>query len=208
MYIFSPYTPSRALTIDQSSQHSQSQFPIMHRSLPFLLAAAATTLAQIPTNLSFKTLVTDYLPFISLNTEYILNDTIARAQLANALKDPVTISLTLNTPFTQYIATPPPSAAAGAIEAASAANATLNSDLFQYLQVDGLHPSTSFDGTNLLTTRLTAAPFNLTTQGNKIEVFRNKIAFYIGTGIGFKSNVLIPVCLAPPSPISSSYASS
>lgn len=75
----------------------------------------------------------------------------------------------------------------------------MNSDLFQYLQVDGLHPSTSFNGTTFLTTRLTAPPFNLTSQGNKIEVFRNGTAFYVGTAIGFKSNVLIPVYLPPTS---------
>lgn len=165
----------------------------MHYSLPLLLSIAATAIAQIPTNLPFKTLVQEYLPFISLNTEYVLNDTVASAQLANAPHDPVTIFLTLNTPFQQFIVTPPPSPAAGKIEAASASNATLNSDLFQYLQVDGLHPSSSFNGTDFLTTRLTAPPFNLTRHGNKIEVFRNETAFYIGTGNGFKSNVLIPV---------------
>ncbi|KAK4691082.1 hypothetical protein P7C71_g5842, partial [Lecanoromycetidae sp. Uapishka_2] len=169
----------------------------MHRFIPLLLSIAAITTAQIPTNLPFETLVNQYLPFISINTDYILNDTVASAQLSNAPNDPVTIFLTLNTPFQQFTAAAPPSPAAGALEAASASNATFNSDLFQYLQVDGLHLSTDFNGTYFLTTRLTAPPFNLTTQGNKIEVFRNETAFYVGTGIGFKSNVLIPVRPSP-----------
>ena len=155
---------------------------------------AATSMAQIPTNLTFHKLTTQYLPFVSLNTAYIFNDTRASQQLANAVDNPVTIFLSLNTPFQQFEATPPPSAAAGQIEAASVTNAALNSDLFQYLQLDGLHRSTSFKGKAFMSTRFNDTKYENVTGGQKIEVFRNETAFYIGTGIGFKSNVVIPVC--------------
>ena len=80
---------------------------------------AAVTIAQIPTNLTFHDLTTKYLPFVSINTAYIFNDSRASQQLADAVINPVTIFLSLNTPFQQYEATPPPNDAAGQIEAAS-----------------------------------------------------------------------------------------
>ena len=166
----------------------------MYRSIAFSVAMAASSMAQIPTNLTFQELTTQYLPFISINTAYILNDTRASQQLANAINSPVTIFLSLDTPFQQFEATPPPSGAAGQIEAASATNAALNSDLFQYLQLDGLHPSTSFNGTSFVRTRFNDTQYEQVTSGQRIEVFRNETAFYVGTGIGFKSNVLILVC--------------
>lgn len=155
---------------------------------------AATSMAQIPTHLTFHELTTQFLPFISINTAYIFNDTRASQQLANAVENPVTIFLSLNTPFQQYEATPPPNKAAGQIEGASATSVALNSDLFQYLQLDGLHPSASFNGTSFMRTRFNDTQYEHVTGGQKIEVFRNQTAFYVGTGIGFKSNVLIPVC--------------
>ena len=155
---------------------------------------AAVSVAQIPTNLTFHELATQYLPFISTNTEYIFNDTRASQQLANAVDNPVTIFLSLNLPFQQFLATPPSSRAAGEIEAASVANVALNSDLFQYLQLDGLHRSTSFKGANFMTTRFNDTKFEHVTGGQKIEVFRDETAFYVGTGINFKSKVVIPVC--------------
>lgn len=164
----------------------------MYRYIAFSLAMAATSMAQIPTNLTFHQLTSQYLPFISINTAYILNDTSASQQLADAVDNPVTIFLSLNTPFQQYEATPPPSGAAGQIEAASVTNAALNSDLFQYLQLDGLHLSTSFNGTSFMRTRFNDTQYEHVTGGQSIEVFRNETAFYVGTGIGFKSNVLIP----------------
>lgn len=173
----------------------------MYRSVIFSLAMAASSMAQIPTNLTFHELTTRYLPFISINTAYILNDTRASQQLANAINDPVTIFLSLDTPFQQFEATPP-SGAAGQIEAASATSAALNSDLFQYLQLDGLHRSTSFNGTSFMTTRFNDTQYEHVTLGQRIEVFRNETAFYVGTGIGFKSNVLIPAC-APTSAVRS-----
>ena len=93
----------------------------MYRHLTLVLAIASTTLAQIPTNTSFQDL-TSYLPFISINTAYIANDTRASAQLANALANPVTIFLNLDVPFTQFIAGPLPSEVAGQIEGANIAN--------------------------------------------------------------------------------------
>lgn len=164
----------------------------MYRYVALSLAMAATSMAQIPTNLTFHELTTQYLPFISLNTAYIFNDTRASQQLANAVDNPVTIFLSLNTPFQQFEATPPPSGAAGQIEAASVTSAALNSDLFQYLQLDGLHRSTSFNGTSFMRTRFNDTQYEHVTGGQNIEVFRNETAFYVGTGIGFKSNVLIP----------------
>lgn len=168
----------------------------MFRYVVFSLAMGITSMAQIPTNLTFHELTTQYLPFISINTAYIFNDTRASQQLANAVDNPVTIFLSLNTPFQQFEATPPPSNAAGQIEAASVASAALNSDLFQYLQLDGLHHSTSFNGTSFMRTRFNDTQYEHVTGGQKIEVFRNETAFYVGTGIGFKSNVLIPACIS------------
>ena len=165
----------------------------MYRSVAITLALAATSMAQIPTNLTFHELTTQYLPFISINTAYIFNDTRASQQLANAVDDPVTIFLSLNTPFQQFAASPPPSGAAGQIEAASVTSAALNSDLFQYLQIDGLHPSTSFNGKSFVRTRFNDTRYEHVTGGQRIEIFRNETAFYVGTGIGFKSNVVIPV---------------
>ena len=166
----------------------------MYRYVAFSLAVAATSMAQIPTNLTFRELTTQYLPFISINTAYIFNDTRATQQLANAINDPVTIFLSLDLLFQQFEATPPPNSEAGRIETASVTNAAVNSDLFQYLQLDGLHRSTSFNGKSFMKTRFNDTQYEQVTGGQKIEVFRNKTAFYVGTGIGFKSNVMIPVC--------------
>ncbi|CAF9906920.1 hypothetical protein IMSHALPRED_005392 [Imshaugia aleurites] len=151
---------------------------------------AAVTIAQIPTNLTFHDLTTKYLPFVSINTAYIFNDSRASQQLADAVINPVTIFLSLNTPFQQYEATPPPNDAAGQIEAASVTSVALNSDLLQYLQIDGLHRSTSFNGTSFMRTRFNDTQYEHVTGGQNIEVFRNETAFYVGTGIGFKSNDL------------------
>ena len=166
----------------------------MYRYFAFSLAVAATTVAQIPTNLTFQQLTTQYLPFVSINTDYIFNDTRASRQLANAVNDPVTIFLSLNTPFEQFLATPPPSAAAGQIETDSSTNADLNSDLFQYLQLDGVHLSATFNGTSFMRTRYQDDRFEDVIGGQNVEIFRNESAFFVGTGIGFKSNVVIPAC--------------
>ena len=168
----------------------------MYRYFAFSLAVAATAVAQIPTNLTFHQLTTQYLPFVSINTAYILNDTRASEQLANATNDPLTIFLSLNTPFEQFAATPPPSVAAGQIETASATNADLNSNLFQYLQLDGIHLSATFNGTSFMRTRFKNYLYENVIGGQNIEVFRNESAFFVGTGIGFKSNVVIPACIS------------
>ena len=165
----------------------------MYRHVAFSLAFAATSMAQIPTNLTFHELTTQYLPFISINTDYIFNDTRASQQLANAKNDPVTIFLSLNIPFEQFLNTPPPNQAAGEIEKASQVDATANSDLFQYIQLDGLHRSTSFSGTSILKTRFNDTQREHVTGGQKLVVYRNDTSFYMETGIGFKSNVVIPV---------------
>ena len=166
----------------------------MYRYVAFSLAMAAASVAQIPTTLTFHDLTTKYLPFISINTAYIFNDTRASQQLANAVEHPVTIFLSLDLPFQQFEAIPPSNSAAGQIEAASIANVALTSDLFQYIQLDGLHPSTSFKGASFMRTRFNDTKYENVTGGQNIEVFRNATVFYVGTGIGFKSNVLIPVC--------------
>ena len=166
----------------------------MYRPIAFLPAMAVISMAQIPTNLTFHKLTTQYLPFISINTACIFNDTRASHQLANAVTSPVTIFLSLNIPFQQFAATPPSSGAAGQIEAASQSDAVLNSDLLQYLQLDGLHHSTSFNGTSFMRTRFNDTQYEHVTGGQVIEVFRDETKFYVGTGIGFKSNVLIPAC--------------
>ena len=166
----------------------------MYRYFAFSLALAATTVAQIPTDLTFHQLTTQYLPFISINTDYIFNDTHASEQLANATNDPVTIFLSLNTPFQQLLATPPPSVAAGQIETKYSTNADLNSNLLQYLQLDGIHLSATFNGTSFMRTRFKNYLYEVVIGGQNIEVFRNESAFFVGTGIGFKSNVVIPAC--------------
>ena len=166
----------------------------MYRYFAFSLAVAATTVAQIPTTLTFHQLTTQYLPFVSINTDYIFNDTRASEQLANATNDPVTIFLSLNLAFEQFLATPPPDAAAGQIETSSATSVDLNSDLFQYLQLDGVHLSTTFNQTTFMRTRFRDHRYENVIGGQNIEIFRNESAFFVGTGIGFKSNVVIPAC--------------
>ena len=168
----------------------------MYRYVAFSLAVAATTVAQIPTNLTFHELTTQYLPFVSTNTDYIFNDTRASEQLANATNDPVTIFLSLNLPFEQFLATPPPSAAAGQIETSSATSVDLNSDLFQYLQLDGIHLSTTFNQTSFMRTRFRDHRYENVTGGQNIEIFRDEITFWVGTGIGFRSYVVIPACIS------------
>ena len=43
-------------------------------------------------------------------------------------------------------------------------------------------------------TRFNDTQYEHVSGGQNIEVFRSETAFYVGTGIGFKSNVLIPAC--------------
>ena len=162
----------------------------MLQYLVLALAMAAVGLAQIPTDLPFQRL-TEYYPFISLSAAPIANDTRASENLASP--NSTTIFLSLNAAFEQFLAQPPSSPAAGQIESVNFANPALTSDLFQYLQLDGLRPSTSFNGTSFVTTRLNNSTYNHVSGGAKIQVFRNETAFYIKTGINFKSNVVIPV---------------
>ena len=168
----------------------------MYRYFAFSLAVAATTVAQIPTDLTFHQLTTQYLPFVSINTDYIFNDTRASEQLANATDDPVTIFLSLNLAFEQFLATPPPSAAAGQIETSSSTSVDLNSDLFQYLQLDGVHLSNTFNQTSFMRTRFRDQRYENVTGGQNIEIFRDEITFWVGTGIGFRSYVVIPACIS------------
>lgn len=162
----------------------------MHPLPILLLTLSATALAQFPVNLSFVELTSQYLPFISLNTAYVANDTLASSRLANASYHPVTIFLSLDLPFFQFLAEPPSTPAAGQVEQAHYGNPSSNADVLQYLQLDGIHKSTSFNGTSFVKTRLQ----NKVSGGAKLKVSRNATSFYIESGLGFVSNVLIPVC--------------
>ena len=162
----------------------------MFQYVAFSLAMAAATMAQIPTNLTFRELTTQYLPFVSIHTGYIFNDTRASHQLANAVDNPVTIFLSLDIPFQQFIAVPQPE-----IEKTTVADAALSSDTLQYFQLDNIQKSASFvEGKTFPITRFNDTKYEHVTKGQAMEVFRNATAFYVETGIGFKSNVIIPVC--------------
>ena len=156
----------------------------MHLHLPLLLTlSAALTTAQgppnstslLPTDASFNDLIS-YLPFISTTTSYLLADPRASNQLAQAPLNPVTVFINLNVPFQQFLAIPL-TGAAGEIETANVNNAVLTSDLFQYLQVDGVRASNTFNGTEFLQTRFNDTTYMNVTGGQRIEVFRNETSF-------------------------------
>ena len=56
-------------------------------------------------------------------------------------------------------------------------NEALQSDLLQYLQIDGVRPSTAFNGTQFLQTRFNDKTYENVTGGERIEVFRNETSF-------------------------------
>ena len=156
----------------------------MHPYLPLLLTLSATlTAAQgtpnstslLPTNASFNELIS-YLPFISTTTSYLLTDPRASNQLAQAPSNPVTVFINLDVPFQQFLATQL-TGTAGQIENASINNAALNSDLVQYLQVDGVRATSSFSGAEFLQTRFNDTTYMNVTGGQRIEVFRNETSF-------------------------------
>ncbi|KAK0512155.1 hypothetical protein JMJ35_005283 [Cladonia borealis] len=172
----------------------------MHLYLPLLFTLSATlttaqltpnSTSQLPTNASFQDLIA-YLPFINTTASFFLADPRASNQLATAPSNPVTIFIDLDLPYQQFLETPLPPGLAGETENASVSNEALQSDLLQYLQIDGVRPSTTFNGTQFLQTRFNDTTYENVTGGERIEVFRNETNFYIGTGINFKSNVLIP----------------
>ena len=53
----------------------------------------------------------------------------------------------------------------------------LTSDLLQYLQVDGVRASGTFDGAEFLQTRFNDTTYMNVTGGQRIEVFRNETNF-------------------------------
>lgn len=162
----------------------------MHLVAILLLALGATALARIPTDLSFVELTFRYLPFVSLNTAYLANDNLASHQLANARNDPVTIFLSPDLPFLQFLAEPPLNTAASRVEQARYEDPQFSEKLLQYSQLDGAHKSTSFNGTSFLTTRLKN---EATGYRAKMKVFRNATNFYVKPGLGYVSNVLVRV---------------
>ena len=56
-------------------------------------------------------------------------------------------------------------------------NEALQSDLLQYLQIDGVRPSTTFNGLQFLQTRFNDTTYENVTGGERIEVFRNEKSF-------------------------------
>lgn len=167
----------------------------MFRSTGLILVGAlfgAVSHAQIPNDLSFADLA-KYLPYASASTGVILNSPALAAQVAAASNN-ITIFLTFDIPLQQFIATPPApgvSPAALAIEAANAKNPTLNTNLFQFLQLQGLYSANALNGTNFFPTAFTSGPYNHISGGQKLGVFKNSTNFYIRSGIDFSSNVLI-----------------
>ena len=161
----------------------------MHLYLPLLLTLSATLTTaqlgpqlglnstfQLPTNASFHDLVA-YLPFVNITTSYFLADPRASNQLATAPSNPVTVFLVLDLPFQQFLETLLPPGLGGEIETASINNVPLSSDLLQYLQVDGVRASTTFNGTQFLQTRFNDTTYENVTGGQRIEVFRNETSF-------------------------------
>ena len=60
---------------------------------------------------------------------------------------------------------------------ANSDNGALTSDLLQYLQVDRVRASTTFNGTQFLQTRFNDTTYENVTGGQRIEVFRNETSF-------------------------------
>ena len=157
----------------------------MHLYLPLLLTLSATLTTaqlapistfQLPINASFRDLIA-YLPFVNITASDFLADPRASNQLATAPSDPVTVFFTSDLPFPQFLETPLPPGVAGETETASLNNGALDSDLFQYLQVDGARASTTFNGTQFLQTRFNDTTYENVTGGQRIEVFRNETRF-------------------------------
>ena len=157
----------------------------MHLYLPLLLTLAATLVTaqlppystfQLPTNASFHDLIA-YLPFVNITASYFLSDPRASIQVATAPSNPVTVYIPLDLPFQQFLATPLPPGVAGETETANINNGVLNSDLWQYLQIDGARASTTFNGTQFLQTRFNNTTYENVTGGQRIEVFRNETSF-------------------------------
>lgn len=67
--------------------------------------------------------------------------------------------------------------AAGQIEMMSFNNTMLTSDLLQYLMVDGVRDSGSFEGAEFLQTRFVDERFVNVTGGQRLGVFRNESSF-------------------------------
>lgn len=162
----------------------------MHLYLPLLLTLSATLVTaqldpnstyqlstfQLPSNASFHDLIA-YLPFINVTASFFLSDARASNQLATALSNPVTVFINLDLPYQQFLASPLPPGIAGEIENASVNNGALTSGLLQYLQIDGVRPSTTFNGTEFLQTRFNDTTYENVTGGERIEVFRNETSF-------------------------------
>ena len=157
----------------------------MHLYLPLLLTLSATlttaqltpnSTSQLPTNASFGELIA-YLPFVSITASYFLADPRASNQLATAPSNPVTVFINLDLPFQQFLETPLTPGVAGETETANIDNGALTSDLLQYLQIDGVRPSTTFNGTQFLLTRFNDTMYENVTGGQRIEVFRNETSF-------------------------------
>ncbi|MCJ1339964.1 hypothetical protein MMC09_005256 [Bachmanniomyces sp. S44760] len=161
----------------------------MRPSLFLLGASAGLTLAQIPPNLDFADF-TKYLPFCSNSLSYMLNSSVNPTTYANA--DGLTVFLTLDFPFFEFLAKGLPGGVIGQIETKNLANIELLDGLFSLFQVPGQYPSASINGTEFLTTRFTDPKYNFVTGGAKLLVHRDATSFYIKTGLNLISDVVIP----------------
>ncbi len=144
----------------------------------------------------FFKLIDIFFPFLSISTTFLRADARARGQLQFVRINPVTIFLPLDFAFQQFAISSAPGTRADMFERASFTNPKSNSDLYQYLQLSGLYPPRILNGTKFLPTRLSGESCGVT-GGAKLKIFRDSKSFWIQTGFGRVSNVIIPVSALP-----------
>ena len=154
-------------------------------SFVFIIAIVQIVQAQIPSNVTFEQLGKSYLPDLSDNIEFILADPITSDQLARAETNSVTIFISNESLVWQAVLMPPWRPEDELSEQVH--------DLFQYMQVDGVHKSTSFNGTETLQTRFIDSSLSEMKRNTSLLVFRNDTEFWVKSGSGAIANVTVPV---------------
>ena len=161
----------------------------MFRLTPFVVITAIVqiVLAQIPSNVTIPFNVTleqlgkTYLPYLSENIEFLLSDPNTSDQLARAETNPVTIFMTNKSlpEIAEFFPAWRPD-----VEWFEQAL-----DMFQYIQVDGVHKSTSFNGTKILQTRF----IDSMKRNTSLSVFRSDTEFWVKSGLVAIANITVPV---------------